>query len=36
VTFKSGGKKYVANSVSIWDGSGYCLVSLSGPYKFRG
>lgn len=35
VIFKSGNKKYTASSVSIWDGSGYCLLSLSGPFKYR-
>ena len=35
VTFKSGKKKYNMRSVSIYDGSGYCLVSLGGPYEAR-
>lgn len=35
VTFKSGKKKYNMRSVSIYDGSGYCLVSLGGPYEVR-
>lgn len=33
VTFKSRGKKYEMNSKSIFDGKGYCLVSLRGPSK---
>ncbi|XOV68744.1 MAG: hypothetical protein ACFHU9_06095 [Fluviicola sp.] len=35
VIFKSGGKKFQVNSTSIFDGSGYCLMTLSGPRKYR-
>ncbi|MCR9173435.1 MAG: hypothetical protein NXI10_13120 [bacterium] len=35
VIFKSGSKKYSMSTVSIYDGSGYCLVSLRGPYESR-
>jgi hypothetical protein len=35
VIFKVGSKKYSMRSNSIYDGSGYCLVRLSGPNEYR-
>ena len=35
VIFKSGGKKYSVRSMSIYDGSGYCLMQISSPRKYR-
>lgn len=35
VIFKSGGKKFSVRSMSVYDGSGYCLMQISSPRKYR-